>query len=94
MSLNEKLFNVERTDVHDESQFGWPSVITEDLTNKLEKHIHENRRFTKHEASSQGSQSVIYNNVSVMLQYRNIVLGRFQECYQSRKGKAYQLWMW
>lgn len=41
-----RVFNGGKTSAHYESQFGWPSDITEDLTNKVIRHIYENRRFT------------------------------------------------
>jgi hypothetical protein len=41
-----RMFNEGRTNVHDEERSGRPSLITEDLKNKINQHIRGNRRFT------------------------------------------------
>jgi hypothetical protein len=40
------LFNGGRRDVQNEAQSGHPSVITEDLKDWVDAHIHQNRQFT------------------------------------------------
>jgi hypothetical protein len=38
-----RLFNGRRTDVHDEVRSGCLSVVTEDLKDRVDAHVHENR---------------------------------------------------
>jgi len=62
-----RLFKEGRTNVNDEERSVRPSVITDDLMEKLNTTIRGNRRFTISELSlefPQVSRSVIYNIVS------------------------------
>jgi hypothetical protein len=57
------LFNSGRTNVHDEARSGRPSVITDELTRRVDDHIRANRHFTideLHEAFPEVSHSVVY----------------------------------
>jgi hypothetical protein len=61
-------FNGGRTDVHNESRCGRPSVITKDLKDRVDAHVCENRRFTTdelHEVFPYVSRSVLYETVTV-----------------------------
>jgi hypothetical protein len=67
------LFNGGRTDVHNEAQFGCPSIITKDLKDRVDAHVHENRQFAidkLHEVFPYVSRSLLYKIVTVQLQYR------------------------
>jgi len=67
------LFKEGRTNVHDEERNGRPSVITDDLMEKVNTTIRGNRRFTISELSlkfPQVSRSVIYDIVSEKLAYK------------------------
>lgn len=57
------LFNEGRTNIHDEERSGWPTVTTQNLTQKFDDQIHQNRTFTidkLHQKFLQFSRSVIY----------------------------------
>jgi hypothetical protein len=65
-----RLFNGGRTDVHNKARSGCPSVITEDLKDRVDAHVCENRRFTIdkfHEVFPYVSRSVLYEIVTVQL---------------------------
>jgi hypothetical protein len=54
---------------------GRPSVITEDLKNRVDVHVRENERFTideLHEVFPYVLRSVLYETVTVQLRYRKI----------------------
>jgi hypothetical protein len=62
-------FNRRRADVHNAAQSGCPSVITEDLKERTDAHIHENRQFTTDEIREvfpYVSRSVLYETVTVL----------------------------
>jgi hypothetical protein len=64
--------------VHNEVQSGRPPVITEDLKDKVDAHVRENRRFTTdelHEVFPYVSRTVLYESVTVQLQYRKMANG-------------------
>jgi hypothetical protein len=70
-----RLFNSGRTNVHDEARSGRLSVITDELTKRVDDHIRANRRFTTdelHEAFPEVSHSVIYEIVIERLRYVKI----------------------
>jgi hypothetical protein len=59
-----------RIDVRNEAQFGHPSVITGDLKDRVEAHIHENTQFITNEPNEvfpYVSQSVLNKTVIVQL---------------------------
>jgi hypothetical protein len=60
------LFNGESTDVHNEAQSGL-SVITGDLKDRVDVHIHENTNDELHKVFTYVSRSVIYETVTVKL---------------------------
>jgi len=69
------LFKEGRTNVHDEERSVRPSVITDDLMEKLNTTIRGNSRFTFSEQSlefPQVSRSVIYDIVSEKLGYKKL----------------------
>jgi hypothetical protein len=41
-----RMFNEGKTNVHNEEQSGCPSLISDDLKNRIDQHIRTNRRFT------------------------------------------------
>ena len=45
------VFEEGRTNVHDEERSGWPSVITDDLVEKVNTTLRGNRHFTISELS-------------------------------------------
>lgn len=80
-----QLFREGRTNVHDEKRSGRPSVITDDLVEKIDGKIRENRRFTITELSEcfpQISRTVVYEIVTQKLGFRKfcarwVPLGEF-----------------
>jgi len=72
------LFKDGRTNVHDEEHSGPPSVITDDLAEKVNTTIRGNCHFTISELSlefPQVSRSVIYDIVSEKLGYKKLCAG-------------------
>jgi len=70
-----RLFKEGRTNVHDEERSGQPSVITDDLMEKVNTIIRGNCRFTISELSlefPQVSRSVNYDIVSEKLGYKKL----------------------
>lgn len=70
-----RLFNEGRTNIHDDERSGRPTVKSEDLVQKVDDEIRQNRRFTideLHEKFQQVSRSVIYAIVSEQLHYKKI----------------------
>jgi hypothetical protein len=64
-----------RTDVHNEARSGRPSVITENLKDKVDAHVRDNRQFTTdelHEVFPYVSRSVLYETVTVQFRHRKI----------------------
>ncbi|GBL70922.1 hypothetical protein AVEN_46045-1, partial [Araneus ventricosus] len=64
-----------RTVVHHEERSGRPSVITEDLVQKVDEKVRKNRRFTISSFSNdflQPSRSVLYGIVTRHLNYRKL----------------------
>ena len=56
-----------RTDVHDEGDQGWPSLVTDDRVQRVDKVVRERRRFTISELSLQFPQvcrKVLYEIVT------------------------------
>jgi hypothetical protein len=53
------MFNEGRTNVHDEEQSGRPSLITEDLKNRIDQHIRANRSFTLDEIHEKFPQFIV-----------------------------------
>jgi hypothetical protein len=69
------LFKGGRTDGHNEAWSGRLSVITKDLKDRVDAHIHEIRRFTTdelHEVFPYVLQTVLYETVTVQLRYRKM----------------------
>lgn len=69
------LFNEGRTNIHDEDRSGRPTVISDELTQKVDEKIRQNRRFTideLHQTFPQVSRSVIYAIVSDKLHYKKM----------------------
>jgi len=61
--------------VHDEVQSGHPSLVNDDLVRKVNKRVHDDRRFTISDLSlhfSQISRTLLYDNVSSHLGYRKV----------------------
>ena len=70
-----RAFKDGRTNVHDEERSGRPSVITDDVVQKVDEKVTENRRFTissLSEAFPQVSRSVVYEIVTERLHYRKL----------------------
>ncbi|GBN02920.1 hypothetical protein AVEN_193502-1 [Araneus ventricosus] len=62
-----------RRNVHDDERNGRPSAITEDLTQKVDGKVRENRRFTiSSDEFPQVSRSVLHGIVTESLNYRAI----------------------
>jgi hypothetical protein len=64
-----RMFNEGRTNVLDEERSGRPSLITEDLKNRIDQHIRTNRRFTLdgiHEKFPQISRSVNFIRTDIL----------------------------
>jgi hypothetical protein len=80
------LFNGGRTDVHNEMQSGYLSVITKDLKDGVDAHVCENWQFTideLHEVFPYVPRSVLYEIVTVKLRYKKKLMpDGFQECSQ------------
>jgi hypothetical protein len=69
------LFNGGRPSAHNEALSGHPSVITEDLKDRVDAQVRENSRFAIdeiHEVFPYVSQSVLYETVTVQLRHRNM----------------------
>ncbi|GBM99835.1 hypothetical protein AVEN_4741-1 [Araneus ventricosus] len=80
-----RAFKDGRTNVHNEGGSGRPSVITEDLAQKVHGKVRENRRLTISSLSNefpQVSKSALHRIVTEHLHYRKLCLlwagGRFQ----------------
>ena len=61
-----------RTDVHDEGGQGWPSVVTDELVQHVDKVVRQRRRFTVSELSLEFPQvcrTVVYEIVTKKLGY-------------------------
>ncbi|KAG8247473.1 hypothetical protein J6590_060629 [Homalodisca vitripennis] len=70
-----RAFKDGRTNVHDEEQSGRPSVITDDLIQKVDNKVKENRRFKISSLADKFpavSRSVLYEIVSERLNYRKL----------------------
>lgn len=70
-----RAFKDGRSNVHDEERSGRPSVITEDLVQKVDQKVKGNRRFTISALSDEFplvSRSVLYEIVSERLKYRKL----------------------
>lgn len=70
-----RAFKDGRQNVHDEERHGRPSVITEDLVQKVDEKVRENRRFTISSLSEEFPQvsiSVVYEIVTERLNYRKL----------------------
>lgn len=70
-----RAFKDGRTNVHDEERSGRPSVISEDLVQKVDQTVRESRRFTITSLSDgfpQVSRSVLYEIVTKRLDYRKV----------------------
>lgn len=70
-----RMFNEGRTNVHDESRSGRPSVVNDDLVRKVDEKIKENRRFTITMLSDefpQISRTVLYQIVVDHLGYHKL----------------------
>lgn len=70
-----RAFKDGRTNVHDEERSGRASVITEDLVQKVDERVKEDRRFTISSLSDEFprvSRSVLYGVVSERLNYRKL----------------------
>ena len=68
-------FKEGRSNVHDEDRSGRPSVASENLVERIDVKIRENRRFTITELSEQFpevSRTVLYELVTKELQYRKV----------------------
>jgi hypothetical protein len=68
-----------RRDVHNEARSGHPSVITDDLKERDDAHVPENRRLTIHELHKvfpHVSRTVIFETGTVELQYGKICARR------------------
>jgi len=68
-------FKEGRSNVHDEDRSGRPSVVSENLIERIDTKIRENRRFTITELSEQFpevSRTVLYELVTEELQYHKI----------------------
>jgi len=82
------LFKEGRTNVHEEERSGRPSVITDDLAEKVNTTIRGNRRFTISELSLEFplvSRPVIYHIVSQKLGYKKTVCQMSAENVNRRK---------
>jgi len=69
------MFRNGRKDVHDAERSGRPSVITDELKQKVKRIIRENRHFTiseVYEKCPEVSRTVVYEIVTEHLQYRKI----------------------
>lgn len=68
----DRAFKNGRENIHDVEWSGWPSVINDDLIQKVDSKVKENRRFTISSLSEQFpvvSRSVLYEIVSEHLNY-------------------------
>ncbi|GFY27883.1 histone-lysine N-methyltransferase SETMAR [Trichonephila clavipes] len=70
-----RVFKDGRTNIHDEERSGRPSVITDELIQKVDCKVKENRRFTISSLAEMFpavSRSVLYEIVSERLNYRKL----------------------
>lgn len=70
-----RLFKEGRTNVHDDKRSGRPSVVTDDLVEKVNAKVRENRRFTISEISIQFpevSRALIHEIVTEKLGYKKL----------------------
>ncbi|GFX77961.1 HTH_48 domain-containing protein [Trichonephila clavipes] len=70
-----RAFKDGRTNIHDEERSGRPSVITDELIQKVDCEVKENRRFTISSLAEKfpaGSRSVLYEIVYERLNYRKL----------------------
>ena len=70
-----RAFKEGRTNVHDEAWSGRLSVINDDLVQKVDEKVCENRQFTISSLSNEFphvSRSVLYEIVTDCLNYRNL----------------------
>ncbi|GBN09383.1 hypothetical protein AVEN_29468-1 [Araneus ventricosus] len=70
-----RAFKDGHTNVHDEERSGRPSVITEDLAQRVDEKVRENRRFTissLYNEFPQVSRSVLYVIVTEHLNYHKV----------------------
>jgi len=61
--------------MHDEAQIGRSSLVNDDLVRKVNKRLHDNRRFTISDLSlhfPQISRTLLYDTVSSHLGYRKV----------------------
>ncbi|KAG8226287.1 hypothetical protein J437_LFUL002726 [Ladona fulva] len=68
-----RLFKSGRENIHDEERSGRPSLVTDELVQKIDGKVRENRRFTISELSDefpQISRTVLYEVVTERLGYR------------------------
>jgi hypothetical protein len=90
------MFGESRTNAHDKEQSGHPSLITDDLKNRIDQHIRTNRRFTFDEIRKkfpQVSRSLIHEIVTDHLHHKEkkIVQDGFHGC--SLKSTGVRVWV-
>ena len=67
-----QMFNEGQENVHDEVRSGRPSLVNDDLVRKVNKRVHDDRRFTISDLSLhflQISRTLLYDIVSIHLGY-------------------------